>query len=372
MKVKAKLPNGGELKAHYTAQEASDLVELVNGGSYQAAALFREAFLQTDLPLAFNQVTNAGLVEQYPAAEPQHQLFTRPNTMTDLRPQKYKEIWPTLDNLPNTENGKVRVPGKAPKIGPNNEYPAISMDASETQTKLDKYGLRLPITIEDIINDELGVLSNYPQALAIFMRQLEDIIVAEALIADDRQGPRAGIEHVAGDPVLSIDSLIAAMQQLKDVKVNDVYTNIQQAALVVPRSLEVRARALVAVQSWDDTITEPGKVFKNVPNPVYGTKVVVFDALNTVNLADERGVTWFLVADASQLRGRPSVVASKLRGRETPQTFISSPNALTPAGGLADWREGSFLNDSIEFKVRHFFGSALIFVEGIVVSTPGA
>lgn len=372
MKVKNKLPNGGELKGHYTAAEASDLVELVNAGSFQASAYFREAFLTTDLPLAFNAVTNSALVEQYPAAEPQHQLFTRPNTMTDLRPQKYKEIWPTLDNLPGTENGKTRVPGKAPKIGPNNEYPAISMTGSEADTKLDKYGLRLPITIEDIINDELGVLSNYPQALAIFMRQLEDIIVAEALIADDRQGPRDVIEHIAGDPVLSIDALVAGMQQLKDVKVNDVYTNIAQAALVVPRSLEVRAKQLVAVATWDDTVTEPGKTFKNVPNPVYGTKVVVFDALNTVNLAAERGVTWFLVADASQLRGRPSVVASKLRGRETPQTFISSPNALTPAGGLANWREGSFLNDSIEFKVRHFFGSALIFTEGIVVSTPGA
>lgn len=368
--MKTKLPNGGELKQHYTVAEAVDLIEGVNSGSWAASAYFREALLQTDLPLAFDAVTNAGLVPQYAAAESQHQLFTRANTMKDLRPQSYKEIWPTLDNLPETEGGKPRVPGKAPKIGPNNEYPTASLAESTVQTKLDKYGLRLPLTIEDIINDELAILQNYPEAMAIWLRQLEDIVVAESLIADDRSGPRETITHVQGDPILTIESLIAARQQLSEVKVNGILANIQNAALVVPRSLEMQAKAITGIANYDDTATEPGKVFRGVANPVYGMKVVVFDALSTVNLAANASITWFLIADASQLNGRPGVVASKLRGREQPQTFISSPNALTPAGGMADWREGSFRNDSIEFKVRHFFGSAIIFNEGLLVSEP--
>lgn len=370
--MKFKLPNNGELKGHYSAEEAVQIINAVNSGSWQASALFREAILQTDLPAAFDSVVNQALVEQYPAAESQHQLFTRPNTMKDLRPTAYKEIWPTLDNLPNTEAGKPRVPGKAPKIGPNNEYPAISLTESNMATKLDKYGLRLPLTIEDVINDELSILANYPEALAIWLRQLEDIIVAESLIADDRDGARETITRIVGNPILTIESLIAARQQLAMVKVNGVFANITQAALVVPRTLEIQAKAITAIASYDDTATEPGKVFKNIPNPVYGMKVVVFDALSTVNLSESAGTTWFLIADASELRGRPAVVASKLRGREQPQTFISSPNALTPAGGMADWREGSFRNDSIEFKARHFFGSALIFLEGILVSEPAA
>lgn len=370
--MKTKLPNGGELKMGYTAQETIDLIDAVNSGSWSASAYFREAILNTDLPGMFDAVVNQQLVPQYAAAESQHQQFTRPNTMKDLRPAAYKEFWPTLDNLPDYEGGKERVKGKAPKIGPNNEYPAISLTESNIQTKLDKYGLRLPLTIEDIINDELQILANYPEALAVWLRQLEDIVVAEALIDDDRLGARPGISHITGDPILTIESLIAARQQLANVKVNGNFANITNAALVVPRTLEIQAKAITAIANYDDTLTEPGKTFKNIPNPVYGMKVIVFDALTTVNLAPTAGTTWFLVADASQLQGRPSIVASKLRGRENPQTFISSPNALTPAGGMADWREGSFRNDSIEFKARHFFGAALVFMEGILVSEPSA
>lgn len=362
-----KLP---ELKPHMTVAENDLLVNEINDGNGVAAALFREAMLHTDLPLAFNQSSNAALIPQYAQAEPVHKSFTREVTLKDLTEQAYVEVWPTLENLPQYEGGKKRIPGKAPLIQPNAEYPAISLDENNASMKLDKYGLRLPLTMEMIINDQLSILSNYPEALAVFLRQLEDIVVAEALIEPDRDGALASIPRVTGNPELSIDSLDAAKQQLAETKVNGNRINVQQVTLLVPRTLESRAKQLVSIQYYDTTID--GKTFKNVANPVFGTKVQVFDALLDVNTGSKASLTWFLLANDGQTAGRPSLAAAHLRGYLTPQTFISSPNALTPAGGLANWKDGSFLNDSIEFKARHFFGSKLILDEGVLVSEPTA
>jgi len=359
-----------EYKGHYDVAETALVIDEVKNGSRRAAGLFQEAMLHTDMPLAFNQLTNAALVQQYPQAEPQHGAFTRPTTLKDFTKQSYLEVWPTLDPLPATEGGKPRIPGKAPLIAPNTEYPTASLDESNVEFKLDKYGLRMPLTMEMIVNDQLGILANYPEALAVFLRQVEDYVVAETLIKDDRTGVRDDIARVTGNPVLGLDSLNDAIVQFGNIKVRGNRPNISQAALMVPRSLERKAKAITSVQLWDDTVSEPGKTLKNVANPSFGMNVVVFDVLEDVNLNAKAAQTWFLVANAAQLVGRPSLVAATLRGYERPQTFISSPNALTALGSPANWKDGSFLNDSIEFKVRHFFGAALVFKEGVLASQP--
>lgn len=360
-----KLP---ELKPNYTVAECALIVGEVNEGSKRAAALFSEAFLATDLPQAFNAMTNKALIPQYAAAEPVHGEFTREVVLNDLRPQGYLEVWPSLDSLPATEGGKPRVPGKAPLIAPNAEYPAITLDESSVELKLAKYGLRLPLTIEMVINDQLSILANYPEALAIFLRQLEDIVVAEALINDEGTGARTGITHVTGDPILTVDSLSDAMQQLSEVKVHGNRTNLSRARLVIPRTLEQAVKRIVSIREYDQVVD--GKTLKGVANPVYGLPYTVFDALTDVNRGAKASQTWFLIANDGQLAGRPSLAAAKLRGYLQPQQYISSPNALTPAGGLASWKDGSFLNDSIEFKARHFFGSKLVLDEGVLVSEP--
>lgn len=360
-----KLP---ELKPHYTVQECGFIVDKVNEGSYIASGLFREAFVQTDLPLAFNAMTNKTLIPQYQQAEPVHGEFTKTVVLNDLRPQGYLEVWPSLDSLPATEGGKPRTPGKAPLIAPNDEYPAITLDEDTVELKLNKYGLRLPLTIEMIINDQLAILANYPEALAVFLRQLEDIVVAEALTNDAGTGASTAITHVTGDPVLSIDSIAAALQQLSEVVVNGNRTNISQARLLIPRTLEQAAKRWTSIQTFDQTID--GKLYKGVANPAYGVPYTVFDALTQVNRGTKAAATWFLLANDGQLAGRPSLAAARLRGYLQPQQYISSPNALTPAGGAANWKEGSFRNDSIEFKARHFFGSKLVLSEGVLVSEP--
>lgn len=361
------LPNGGILQPHYTPEETAIIMEETTMGRSDARALFREAMLYTDMPLSFNANANADLVPQYNFLEAQHGAITREVTLKDLRKQSYKEIWPVFE-FKGREGGKARKRNKAPLVGPNDEFPTATLDESNIDLFIDKYGFRLPFTMEMVINDELDTLAQYPQAMAAFMRRMEDTIVAEALIQPDGNGALSTLTRITGNPVLSVDSIAAAYDQLKHVTVHGAETGIENAALVVPRTLELAAKRYVSTATFD--YTENGKTFKGAANPAYGLPVVVFDALTNVNIGTKAAATWFIVANVGATLGRPGLAAAKLRGFTDPQIYISSPNALTPAGGLANWQEGSFLNDSIQFKARHFFGSTVVFLEGILVSEP--
>lgn len=371
-----KLP---ELKPHYAIGETQLILNETIEGSPMASALFREAMVRSDMPLTFNQITNAELIPQYKIAEPVWSQFSKRITLKDLTEQSYIEVWPDLSKLPPRENGRARIKNKAPRIGANNEYPAIALDESTAKVKADKYGLRMPLTIEMIINDQLDILASYPEALAVYMRTLEDIVTTESLV--DVNGPLAAITVLAANTglgtlinaALSQDAVTAALQQMSNIEVHGVRTQMAGSTLVVPRTLELVARRIVGKTNIEVTTqngTGSGSTLtkETVPNPAAGLKVVVLDPLQWVNLNANAATAWFLLAGTNTLIGRPSLVTGFLRQYPDPQTFISSPNALTPAGGLANWRDGSFLNDSIEFKVRHFVGSKLVLPEGVIAS----
>lgn len=369
-----KLP---EFKPHYAQAETALIVQETIQGNRMASALFQEAMVRSDMPITFNQITNADLIPQYEAYQPVWKEFSKEITLKDLTEQAYLEVWPDLSNLPPRENGRARVKNKAPRIGANNEYPAIALDESTTKVKAEKYGLRMPLTMEMIINDQLDVLAQYPEALAAYMRTLEDIVTVESLIEDNGQGPRAAIARLAAsttyatpiNAALSFESVAAGLQQLANVEVHGNRTALQGSTLLVPRGLEILAKQIAGTTNREvTTVNGSTSTKQTVPNPASGLKVVVLDPLTWVNLAGSAGSTWFLTAGTNGTIGRPSLVTAFLRGFPAPQTFISSPNALTPAGGLAKWQDGSFLNDSIEFKVRHFVGAKLVLGEAVIVS----
>ncbi len=360
------------LKPHYTAEEAALITDEVADGNPFARTLFREAMVVSDLPLAFTNQSNRALLPVYQEQEPIWKQFSREQLLKDLRPASWVEVWPDLSNLPKKEGGRNRIKNKAPKIPANTEFPAVGLDESSLQMTIDKYGLRLPLTLEMIINDELDIIGQYPQALAVFMRLLEDIVTAEALIEPNGQGPRALIPRLAAtgattaNAPLGIDSISAAISQIENQEVHGVRTGNEATTLLVPRQLGVLAKQLVGLGSYEGTID--GKTFKSIPNPAAGLKVIVFDVLTQVDISATAAQTWYVLG--SPKVGRPTLSTGFLRGRfRNPQMYISSPNALTPAGGLASWKDGSFINDSIEFKARHFTGAALLLAEAIVVST---
>ena len=66
---------------------------------------------------------------------------------------------------------------------------------------------------------------------------------------------------------------------------------------------------------------------------------------------------------------RPIITRNYLEGYEKPQLFIKSSNATRFDGGAVPYTDGDFDSDSIDAKVRHVYGSDVLWTEGIAYST---
>jgi len=99
--------------------------------------------------------------------------------------------------------------------------------------------------------------------------------------------------------------------------------------------------------------------------------VIVNPWLPVIDKSANVNTTWYLVPYAGGGL-RPSIVFSKIRGRETPELRIESQTGNYLGGGEVPGREGSYLNDDISFRVRHFVGAAGISPETVAVSRGNA
>src|SRR5690606_31823590 len=255
------------------------------------------------------------------------------------------------------------------------------------QYAVKKYGRRLPITWEALVNDDLDALADLPNRLANAARFSEERF-ATSLYASST-GPNASffssgnknkltvsdVQAVGGagftTTALNVTSLQAAFTLLAsqtDVDGNPIF--VDRVYLVVPPALDVTAsniinatEILAATGGGDGTGNDQLRTANWMRNRI--TKVVnpwlpVIDT-TTGNSA------WYLFADPNV--GRPAMEIGFLVGHEAPELFQKSPNAVRVGGGTVNPRDGDFDTDSIDTKVRHVFGGTLMDPKSAVAAT---
>ena len=74
-------------------------------------------------------------------------------------------------------------------------------------------------------------------------------------------------------------------------------------------------------------------------------------------LTAESVAGWYLLADPNFSRG--ALEMGFLRGHEEPEVFMKNPDAIKVGGGI-DPLNGSYANDSVEYKVRHVLGGTTL------------
>jgi hypothetical protein len=330
-----------------------------------------ESHSTSDFPEVFRSVTQAAFLDQYSQIESVYTQYTRPYNVNNLRPQSFYSLFMDLSNMPDTNGGYDTLkeqPGGLARIPELTEFPTFSFSASESSFGVAKYGARVNFSFEMLLNDEWGVLETLPNQLAVLARNQEDIVSTEVLASPT--GPNADFFNaangnlIAGNPHLSVDSLDAAINSINTRTLNGNPVRVDNLALVVPPALEREARRIVSVSSF---LVEDENGTYNIANPVSGVTVIVNPWLATIDKSATVNTTWYLVPFAGAGL-RPSIVFSKIRGRETPELRIASATGNYLGGGEVPGREGSFLNDDIEFRVRHFVGAAGIAAETVAVS----
>jgi len=384
--------------AKISQQRINEVAELLEGaldGSKRAQGEIKaqineamdveESHSTSDFPTVFRSITQAAFLDQYQQIDPVYQQYTRQYNVNNLRPQSFYSLAFDGSMLPDTNGGEKTIkdaPGGLPRIPELTEFPTISFVASETAFSVAKYGARVNFSFEMLLNDEWGVLETLPNQLAQLARNQEDLTAVEVLVDSVAGGPNAIFFNNANkniittangfasnNPALSIDAIVDAMAVIRGRTFNGNPVVVPSFTLMVPPALEAEARRLLGITTL--LVTDPQIGQYNTVNPISGVNLIVNPWLTVVDKSANANTTWYLLPTGSA-GIRPAVVFSKIRGRETPELRISNATGDYLGGGAVPGREGSFLNDDIEFRVRHFVGAAGIAFETAAVSNGSA
>jgi hypothetical protein len=259
------------------------------------------------------------------------------------------------------------------------EYPLRRRAVTGYTDQLYKFGARMDFAWEAMVNDDLDLLRDTPALFGRAARRTEEKRATSLFVSST--GPNttffstANLNKVTNavnsvvstdNPPLSITSLAWALIILASQRdLDGEPISIDSATLVVPPALDITARNIVnATQIWMNdqggTVDASGDSLQRLitQNWAQGrVKPVVNYYLPIVNTTSPN-TAWYVFA--SPAGGRPACQLSFLRGREGPEMFMKSPNAVAIGGGAVNPMEGDFDNDAIMYKVREVLGGTLL------------
>lgn len=358
--------------------EALKLITDVYHGR-QPIRRLQEAMSTSDFSVLFADIIDRQLYANYRAYAPVWQSVARRARVPDFRTVKRFAI-----------DGAE---GKLLEVKELTEYPNAALDDSLAASyAVKKYGRRIDLSWETMVNDDLDAFRTLPERLAKAARRSEDRFFT-GIIAD-ANGPHASVftagnENIvnatnSGGPFTAVNPplSIQALQQAYAVLANQLDSDnepvvIDGLILVVPPSLEITARNIInATEILVDSVIGGGNP-RNETTGVGGQQLrainwmknrttLVVDPYLPIISTTNGGTSWYLLASSTS--ERPALEIGFLRGHETPEIFMKSPNAQLVGGGAADPMMGDFDNDSIAYKVRHVFGGTILFAKSAVAS----
>lgn len=353
--------------------EAAKLLEGALRGDRMDKLKLQEGIATSDLPELLVPTLNKILLDEYADQPKVWDQFATRLVVDDFRPVTFQSLRYDDEGLDN-QGDKFR-DGSLPTVGEYDEYPTAGWFAVTEQTmQVKKAGQRIRFSWESIVNDgQIGLLERLPIELAQKAAGKEDEEVTKQLVSasglNTANFKSANQNLLSGNPTLTLESLEDAIEAANKQTYNGkLITPVTQFALVVPRSLEMTARRILAVQEVrTQNGTGSGSTVTITGNPI-GSQVtiVVNDWLTKIN----SGATnyWFLIPVPGQ-QLNPAVALGFLRGYETPELRIKSNGGLYLGGGQVPAREGSFDNDDWEMRIRHIATGGFIVPAGTIAST---
>jgi hypothetical protein len=339
---------------------AEAFADAVHGGDRKSVYLLKEAMSTSDFPLLFGDVIDRSMLGKYREWAPVWPAYAVRRSVRDFRNVSEYDI----------------VGGEAPLdlVPQGDEYPERKVDEARLQWSIRKYGAAMPFLWEAFINDDFQALADVPARFARAARRTEDKFATELHV--DTNGPHAGV-YTAGNlniinvangaatnnPALSIVGLQDGFNVLARATDTDGQPIlIELVTLEVPPALEITALNIInAVQI---NVVEAGGVANQqlwAQNWMRNRlKLVVNPYLPIVAATANGNRSWFLHPTPSGDGGRPAFRMGFLQGHEEPEMFMKAPGAVRVGGGEISPFDGSFENDSIEYKVRYVLGGRSI------------
>lgn len=306
----------------------------------------REAFSTADFTLAAFATLDKRMLGKYDALPSVWRSYTTVTTVPDFRPTYLLDTW-------RNTIGFDAVPELT-------EYPGEDSRGSANYTiSVAKYGRRFSLSWESMINNTaIGELENLPDVLAQQAAETEAINAVSNLILADRTGVNTAFFKSANGNAptalpLTYDNLktvLTAMAAKKSAISGRVVPS-PPLVLVVPKALEMAANEIKNIR--EIRVTSGANEFLQ-NNVLSGIEIVVEPMLDYWNTHAKALTTWFILPKPGN--SRPATWAAFLRGYETPDLRVQVSAGQNIGGGDISPMEGSFSEDSIQYRGRHIVG----------------
>jgi hypothetical protein len=343
--------------------EALTLYRDVIRGNKRAALDFQEAMTTSDFQFLFGDIIDRQMLANYQQMPVNWTMLARRGRVRDFR---------TVNRF--TLDGSEAI---LDEVGEQSEYPAAALADGRYQYRVRKFGRRVPLSWETLINDDLDGFADIPRRLGNASRRSEERFVTSLYAS--ATGPvspyfSAGNANLT-DEELSVPGLQEAFRLFgEQLDADGAPIFVEGATLVVPPALEVPARNIInateitsAVGSGPGNQTGAGVDQLRVTNWMRNRVTLVVNPWLPIVDTTTGSTAWYLFANPDA--GRPAMEVGFLIGHETPELFQKHPNATRVGGGAVDPTDGDFGTDSVEWKVRHVFGGTLMDPKSAVAST---
>jgi hypothetical protein len=349
--------------------EAAHLYQRVVQGNARAALDFQEALSTSDFQFLFGDIIDRQLLARYQAMPVQWETIARRGRVRDFRSV----------NRFTLDGGEAVLAA----VKEQTEYPAAQLVDGKYSYSVKKYGRRIPLSWETLINDDLDAFRDIPDRLGRAAQRSEEKFATGLFVSST--GPNStffssgnkNLVTAGAGAALSITSLQTAFTLLgSQVDTDGAPIYIEGVTLMVPPALEVVANNILnATEIWtaagsggassDAGRADQLRVANWMANKVKAITNPWLPIVNTTN----GSTAWYLFADPNV--GRPALEVGMLIGHEQPELWQKTPNAIRVGGGIAAPEDGDFDTDSLEYKLRHVFGGTLMDPKSAVAS-PGA
>lgn len=318
----------------------------------------QEALSTSDFPILLGDILDRQLLASYKEYPADYLSYVRKSTVPTFNSVKRYAI----DGMEGT----------LPEVDELSEYPEGTVTESADSLSVRKYGKRVDLSWETLVNDDLDAFRTLPERLARGARRTEARFVTSLFV--DSTGPHGslydGSNTVSGNPALSLTSLQAAMQMFSTLLDNDGEPIFFDALeLVVPPALEVTANNIInaiQIEMTDQGGSASQKLIAQ--NWMKNRLRVVVNPYIPIIATTNGNTSWFLFGSQADNSGaRPALEIAHLRGHEEPALYEKAPDSRR-VGGSGEAME-SFDTDSRAWKVRHVMGGARLVNTGGKKST---
>lgn len=351
-----------------------ELVDETMSGSRIARGTLEEAMVSTDAVFNLAHVAQVQLLQDFDKVDARWQeLGATTRTVSDFRPVTLYTIRPDWQENGVLGTGDPRF--VAPRVPEAANYPYAYMveETAQQVGGIVKRGFKTGFTFEAFINDSVGFLQALPQSMLQIATDTDDWEVFNALITGV-----GATEQLDGGPVpfgettvtvapnapISRNAIIRAIIELGEREIDGRKVVVSGGfKLVIPAGqrlwVEYILNYVVGPTGYDDG---PAQYLINGYNPLAGITIVESEFV-----PDD---AWYLIPNSNAAR-KPILELLRLVGHEGPELRVQGNTGTYEGGGSISPFEGSFDNDTADFRLR-MFTKGILWTKALVVWSDGS